>query len=79
MLSIEKRATEEGFVPSSDPIQPGDIYLAERNTGPHLLTCLKVVNNEFGKPSYIVPVEIAYCYDAWECIKVSVLAESEEF
>lgn len=50
-------------------IQPGDFYVAERNTGPHLLTCLRV-NHEGG---WIVPVERAYCYDISECVRVEMV------
>jgi len=47
-------------------IKPGDLYLAARNTGAHLLTCHKV------KDGYIVPQESsAYCYNTWECWKLS--------
>lgn len=68
--NIRETAKEMGFIPTDEPIQPGDTYLAERNTGPKLLTCLSVVNNNFGEPSYIVPKEFAYCYNAWHCVKV---------
>lgn len=61
---IKTTAKEMGFIPIEGPIQPGDLYLAERNTGPKLLTCLQVKDN------YVVPVGIDYCYDVWECIKV---------
>ena len=63
--SISERAKELGLVTSDEPIQPGDMYLAERNTGPHLLTCSSVSERQ-----YIVPVEMAYCFDTWECIKI---------
>jgi len=69
-MNIIERAQELGFQTDKSPIQPGDLYLAERNTGPKLLMCEKVVNNYRGEPSYIVPTEIAYCFDAWECVKV---------
>ncbi len=69
-MNIQERAEELGLLTSSDPIQPGDTYLAERNTGPHLLTCNKTVNTQLGDPDYIVPTEIAYCYDARECVKI---------
>lgn len=69
-MNIQECAEELGLVTSSDSIQPGDTYLAERNTGPHLLTCDHIVNNDLGEPSYVVPTEIAYCYDVWECVKV---------
>ncbi len=63
--ALKERAAELGFEVSDDPIQPGDTYLAERNTGPHLLTCEKVDPRH-----WIQAVEMAYSYDTWECIKV---------
>jgi len=69
--NIRITAKEMGFVTSNDPIQPDDTYLAERNTGPKLLTCREVVYNNFNEPSYIIPKEeFEYPYDAWECVKV---------
>lgn len=47
-------------------IQPGDLYVGERNTGPHLLTA-REVNREFG---CIFPTCDAYPYDINECVKV---------
>lgn len=47
-------------------IQPGDLYVAQRNSGPKLLTCLRVNNYD----GWIVPVDRAYCYDINECVKV---------
>ena len=49
---------------------PGDTYIAERNTGPQLLTVKRIVveNNLLG--GYIIPVEAAYAYDLPECVKV---------
>ncbi len=47
-------------------IQPGDLYVAERNTGPHLLTC-RYVNVEDG---WVAAVENAYPFDTNECVKV---------
>ena len=64
-MKLKERAAELGLKVSYDPIQPGDTYLAERNTGPKLLTCEAV--NERG---WIRPVEMEYSYDTWECIKV---------
>ena len=49
-----------------EPLVPGDIYLAERNTGPHLLTCSRMSADMF----YVIPREMAYCYNSWECHKV---------
>lgn len=70
MRKIEERAEELGFLTSADPIQPGDTYLAERNTGPHLLTCKKAIYTDLGDPDFIVPSEIAYCFDTRECVKI---------
>jgi len=66
MRKIEQRAKELGLNYTLDPIQPGDLYLAERNTGPKLLTCIKV-NKEGG---WIVPTGLDYCYDIPECVKI---------
>ena len=45
-------------------IKPGDLYVAERNTGPKLLTAGDI------KYSCIFPTTIDYPYDIWECVKV---------
>lgn len=47
-------------------VELGDTYVAERNTGPHLLTA-KVINK---KDRWIVPEEPAYFYDIPECVRV---------
>ena len=47
-------------------IKSGDLYMAKRNTGWHLLTCEKFNK----KDNYIIPKECAYCYDSWECFLV---------
>ena len=46
----------------------GDIYIAERNTGPKLLTA-----KEVDYRGWIVPVEKAYPYDIIECVKVKLV------
>lgn len=46
-------------------IEPGDVYIAGRNTGPHLLTCRSVSSLGF-----IVPEENQYPFDIYECRKV---------
>lgn len=48
----------------------GDLYIAERNTGPQLLTALKVVEEESLCGGYIIPTTIHYPYDLSECVKV---------
>lgn len=54
------------FVVTDSPIEPGDDYLAERNTGPQLMVC-KSVNLIDG---WIVPEGVGYPYDLNECVKV---------
>ena len=49
----------------NEKIKPGDLYLAKRNGPPELLTCKSISERE-----YVIPIENAYCYDTWECIKV---------
>lgn len=65
-LSIQRAADELGLTVVGGEINPGDLYLAERNTGPKLLTCSRVhVKN------WVVPTDpTAYCFDTWECWKV---------
>ncbi len=58
------QAIKSGILTSQEPIKPKDKYLAERNTGPYILTCKKV------QDGYIVPVEEGYCYDLHECVKI---------
>ena len=46
-------------------IKPGDVYVAERNTGPKLLTA-----REIGI-GCIHPYDAnSYSFDIWECVKV---------
>lgn len=47
-------------------IQPGDLYVAERNTGPKLLTCKRVDEED----DWILPTTNNYSYDIGECVKV---------
>jgi hypothetical protein len=54
---------------NGEELNPGDLYIAERNTGPKLLTCRK--NNR--DDGWIVPTTMEYCYDTWECIKVELV------
>lgn len=51
-------------------IKPGDLYVAERNTGPHLLTAREVVRTEHGHIDYIHPTTLSYSFDGSECVKV---------
>ncbi len=61
-------------------VQVGDLYIAERNTGPQLLTAAKVVKpgegpNGFG--DWIQPTTMDYSYDIPECVKVVEVTEEE--
>lgn len=54
------------YFDSSAIIEPGDYYMAVRNTGVHILQC-----KEVDPRGWIVPVErLAYFYDTIECVKV---------
>ena len=58
-------------------IKEGDLYIAERNTGPQLLTAAKVVLPGQGPNGYggwIQPTTIDYSYDLPECVKVVEVA-----
>ena len=61
-------AEKLGFTVHDELPQPGDSYLAGRNTGPHLLTCNKL-DLEVG---CVFPMENAYPFDLHEVIKVSL-------
>lgn len=61
-------AKDLGFVVLEGVPQPGESYIAGRNTEPQLLTCEKV--NDRG---WIQPKELpAYSYDWHECVRVSL-------
>lgn len=51
-------------------ILPGDLYIAERNTGPQLLTAERIVKEESLCGGYIIPTTMNYPYDLPECVKV---------
>jgi hypothetical protein len=52
-------------------IQPGDLYVGARNTGPHLLVAKEVIYvDESRLIDYIVPTCGAYAYNGSECVKV---------
>jgi len=46
-------------------IAPGDMYVAERNTGPHLLTA------KYLKMGAVFPTTQHYPFDTTECVKVA--------
>ncbi len=63
---IQRAALDLGVQLVDEPIQPGDSYLAGRNTNVVLLTCNKI---EMG---CIFPVEkYQYPYDIHECHKIT--------
>lgn len=55
-------------------IEPGEIYIAKRNTGWKLLTCKSVemdcVPDHGEYVNWVNPVEAEYNYDGHECFKV---------
>jgi hypothetical protein len=52
-------------------IEPGDLYVAERNTRPKLLTAREVVMSECGCCiNFICPTTPDYAFDGSECVKV---------
>jgi hypothetical protein len=58
------------FKMAEGELQQGDWYIAERKSGPKLLTC-ESINNE---QRWVVPKEpYAYLFDRWECIKVELV------
>lgn len=62
----EEIAKENGLVVHWwTPIRPGDLYLAKRNTGYHLLTCEKLGD------AWVQAKENAYSFDFSECILVT--------
>ena len=52
-------------------ISAGDIYIAQRNTGPHLLTAKEVTKTDCGTVDIVHPVDFpAYSFNGSDCIKV---------
>lgn len=75
-LPLPCRVTEQDYIAAAkelgveivnEPIQPGDLYLAGRNTGIKLLTCKAV---EPHPRDWIVPTTMDYSFDTRECMKV---------
>ena len=52
------------LVADKGEIAPGDLYVAERNSGPHLLTA------SFLDIGAVFPTTTAYPFDSGECVKV---------
>lgn len=62
-------------------IQPGDLYIGERNQGPKLLTCKEVRKNEHFphnsmNPGFVIATTMDYSYDLDECVKVEEVKEA---
>ena len=64
-------------------LEPGDMYIAERNRGPQLLTVNYVVDQDYAHRwglkhwGWVVPTGISYSFDFHECVGVEVLTEEE--
>ena len=70
-LRTGKTVNFDGIKMVSGEIEPGDLYVAERNTGPKLLTAEKIRKDK----GYIVPVDFpAYSFDICECVKIEEAA-----
>ena len=67
-------AQENGFRALDTELEPGDSYLAGRNTEIQLLTCDKVF--DAGYRPWVQAVEMAYSYDLGECVKVELPQEN---
>ena len=78
-LRSEKKIDFEGltirYIGEWTELKPGDSYMAERNTGPKLLT-VKEVKETLGGGKYagaVYPMENEYPYDLPECVKVEIV------
>jgi hypothetical protein len=49
-------------------LKSGDLYVAERNSGPRLLTLKKIEGDFIG--ALAIPTTPEYPYCVWECVKV---------
>lgn len=56
-------------------LSPGDTYIAERNTGPQLLTVRRHVEEPNLVNGFVTSVEVAYPYDRSECVKVTMIED----
>ncbi len=53
------------------PLEVGDLYIAERNTGPKFLTAREIVMTSDGQYiDFIAPTTPDYAFDGHECVKV---------
>jgi hypothetical protein len=60
---------------TGDLLEPGDFYLAERNSGPQLLTVKRVRETDAEWAGWVIPVELAYFFDFVECVGVEIVLE----
>jgi len=60
----DKELADLGLRRVQKELAVGDLYVAKRNTGPHLLTVREI------RDGYVVPEEQAYSYELWECVPV---------
>jgi hypothetical protein len=65
--TVEFEGVTLKMIGDSDSLLPGDTYVAQRNQGPKLLTVREIAMNA------VFPVENAYPYDLWECVKVEIM------
>ena len=70
------------LVKDEGEIKVGDLYIAERNTGPKLLTAKEIVPfnspDHSGYGGWIIPTNhLEYSYDLHECVKVKEVEDQE--
>lgn len=53
------------FLKWGEPIRPGQMYLAQRNTGVKLLEC-----KDLSDKAFVIPAENEYSFDFNECVLV---------
>lgn len=59
------------IIMDNTPLVVGDLYIAERNTGPKLLTVREIVMTSCGKHiDFVCPTTPDYAFDGHECQKV---------
>jgi hypothetical protein len=62
-------------------LEEGDTYIAERNSGPKLLTVKKIVDRDYAEKhglafsGWVEPVETAYSFDFYECVGVEIIID----
>lgn len=54
------------FLKDDTKLEPGDLYVAERNSGPKLLTVKKIDH----KNMLVIPTNCEYPFNFDECVKV---------